>query len=106
MSEIGIVSHCRTFANRMSPTLKQVVFIGVFLLCLAPFIDPPIALLLGFVVAQTIGHPFFHLNGKATNWLLKASVVGLGFGMNLNHALEAGREGLVFTVFTIVVTLL
>ncbi len=106
MSGIGVLNLYRTFASRMDATLKKVIFIGVLLLCLAPFIDPPIALLLGFVVAQTIGHPFFHLNGKATNWLLKGSVVGLGFGMNLNHALEAGREGLAFTVFTIVVTLL
>lgn len=106
MPWIGVVKLCYTFAGSMSPTLRKVIFIGVLLLCFAPFIDPPIALLLGFVVAQTIGHPFFHWNAKATNWLLKGSVVGLGFGMNLNHALEAGREGLIFTVFTIVITLL
>lgn len=90
----------------MNDTLKKIIFIAVLLLCLTPYIDPPIALLLGFVIAQTIGHPFHSWNSKATNWLLKSSVIGLGFGMNLNHALEAGREGLVFTVFTIVVTLL
>ena len=90
----------------MNDTLKKVIFIVVLLTCLTPWIDPPIALLLGFVIAQSIGHPFIQWNSKATNWLLKSSVIGLGFGMNLNHALEAGREGLVFTVFTIVITLL
>jgi len=90
----------------MNETLKKVIFIVVLLCCFTPWIDPPIALLLGFVIAQTIGHPFYKWNGKATNWLLKSSVIGLGFGMNLNHALEAGREGLVFTVCTIVLTLL
>lgn len=90
----------------MNETLKKVIFIVVLLCCFTPWIDPPIALLLGFVIAQTIGHPFYQWNGKATNWLLKSSVVGLGFGMNLNHALEAGREGLVFTICTIVLTLL
>jgi len=90
----------------MNETLKKVIFIVVLLTCFTPWIDPPIALLLGFVIAQTIGHPFIQWNSKATNWLLKSSVIGLGFGMNLNHALEAGREGLIFTVCTIVLTLI
>jgi uncharacterized integral membrane protein (TIGR00698 family) len=106
MSGIGVLTLCCNFAATMNETLKKVIFIGVLLLCLTPYIDPPIALLLGFIIAQTIGHPFYSLNGKATNWLLKSSVVGLGFGMNLHHALEAGKEGLIFTIFTIVVTLL
>jgi uncharacterized integral membrane protein (TIGR00698 family) len=84
---------------------KKVIFIGALILCLTPYVDPPIALLLGFLLAQTIGHPFLHLNSKATNWLLKGSVVGLGFGMNLHHAVEAGKEGIYFTIFTIFITL-
>lgn len=63
------------------------------------------ALLLGFILAQTVGHPFIQWNGKATGWLLKISVVGLGFGMNLHHAIQAGKEGLLFTVFSIILTL-
>lgn len=76
------------------------------LLCLMPFVEPPAALVLGFVIAQTIGHPFIRFNHKATNWLLKSSVVGLGFGVNLQHALQAGREGIVFTVVSIGITFL
>lgn len=89
----------------MDLTTKKVIFIAALILCLTPFVDPPIALLLGFLLAQTIGHPFLHLNSKATNWLLKGSVVGLGFGMNLHHAVEAGKEGIYFTIFTIIITL-
>jgi uncharacterized integral membrane protein (TIGR00698 family) len=84
---------------------RKVVFIIALMLCLTPIVDPPIALLLGFVCAQTIGHPFLHLNHTATNWLLKISVVGLGFGMNLRHALEAGKTGLLVTIFSISLTL-
>ncbi|MCX6350421.1 MAG: putative sulfate exporter family transporter [Bacteroidetes bacterium] len=89
------------------PTLyKKVIFIALLLACLTPWIDPPLALLIGVVVAQTIGHPYLSLNSKATNWLLKTSVVGLGFGMNLTHAMQAGKEGLLFTVLSIVSALL
>jgi len=85
---------------------KQFIFIIAILFCLSPFIDPPLALLLGFMISLTIGHPFINLNHKAINLLLKTSVVGLGFGMNLNHAFEAGKQGLIFTIFSITLTLL
>ena len=77
----------------------------VAVLCLTPLIGPPLALLLGLIMAQTIGHPFLAYNHKATNWLLKASVVGLGFGMNAYSAVQAGKDGILFTVASIVGTL-
>lgn len=64
------------------------------------------ALFMGLIVAQFIGHPFLHLNQKATSWLLQVSVVGLGFGMNVNSALQAGREGIAFTIISIFGTLI
>lgn len=85
---------------------RPVFFTIIFVICFTPFIDPPLALLLGFILAQTTGHPFIHLNHKATNWLLKISVVGLGFGMSLHHAIEAGKDGLVFTICSISATLI
>jgi uncharacterized integral membrane protein (TIGR00698 family) len=84
---------------------KAIFFIALFA-CLCPIIDPPVALLLGFGVAQTVGHPFLHLNSKATGWLLKIAVVGLGFGMNVQQALDAGQTGLMFTIFSICLTFL
>lgn len=89
----------------MSHTLKKTVFFIAMTLSLTPLIDPPLALLLGFILAQTTGHPWMHLNGKVTGWLLKSSVVGLGFGVNLHHAAAAGKDGLIFTVFSILTTL-
>lgn len=69
-------------------------------------ISAPFALLAGVLVANVSGHPYLHLNQKATNILLQISVVGLGFGMNVNTALSAGKEGFVFTVVSILTTLL
>jgi uncharacterized integral membrane protein (TIGR00698 family) len=73
--------------------------------CLSPLITPPIALLIGLVIAQFIGHPYLHLNHKATHILLQVSVVGLGFGMNITSAMTAGKEGLTFTIISITGTL-
>lgn len=88
-----------------SKLLRKIVFVLLVILCLFPFVEPPIALLAGFILSFTIGHPYLHLNNKATKILLQASVVGLGFGMNLFEAMEAGKEGLIFTVSSIVLTL-
>jgi uncharacterized integral membrane protein (TIGR00698 family) len=60
---------------------------------------------MGLIIAQFIGHPYLHLNHKATQILLQISVVGLGFGMNVNNAMKAGKEGILFTIISIVGTL-
>lgn len=87
-------------------TVREVIFIGALLLCLTPWASPPLALFLGLVVAQVIGHPFQHVNHKVTSLLLKVSVVGLGFGINFQSALKAGSDGFLFTIISIVGTLL
>jgi uncharacterized integral membrane protein (TIGR00698 family) len=86
-------------------TTRELIFLVAFVLCLSPFITPPIALLMGLIIAQFIGHPYLHLNHKATHLLLQISVVGLGFGMNVDSALKAGQNGLIFTIVSIIVTL-
>ena len=91
---------------QISPFIKKVVFILAIVCCFTPYIDAPLALLLGFIIAQTIGHSFIQFNHKATSLLLKISVVGLGFGVNIHHAIEAGKSGFVFTFFSIAFTFL
>jgi len=91
---------------RINTTTQQIIFVLLLLLCLFPIISPPIALLLGLVVANLSGHPFLHLNHKATNFLLQVSVVGLGFGMNVHSAVSAGKEGFIFTIGSIVATII
>lgn len=86
--------------------LYKAIFILVAVLCLFPFVQPPFALFAGIVLAFTIGHPFYHLNGKLTKILLQTSVVGLGFGMNIYDAVEAGKDGLIFTIFSIITTII
>ena len=85
--------------------IRQTIFALAVLLCLTPLVSPPLALVMGLVIALFVGHPLLHLNHRATQILLQVSVVGLGFGMNAASALRAGREGFLFTVVSITGTL-
>ncbi len=84
--------------------IRTAAFVALLLFCLTPWCSPPIALALGLAFALTVGSPF--KTSKATKILLQASVVGLGFGMNLQRVIAAGRTGILFTLATIVGTLL
>lgn len=87
----------------ISKNHKEVIFITA--LFAVPFLEPAFALLLGLAMSLTIGHPFLHINSRIIHVLLQISVVGLGFGMNVDQALEAGKNGVVFTIFSILFTL-
>lgn len=94
----------KNLLNR-SVTTKEIIFVFALISCLTSFVTPPVALLIGFAIAQLVGHPFLHLNHEVTSFLLKFSVVGLGFGMNIQSAVQAGKKGILFTVASIIGTL-
>lgn len=83
----------------------KIIYLLAILLCSLPFVDTPFALLIGIILAQTVQHPFPKSNKKLIHILLQVSVVGLGFGMNAWQALYAGKQGLLFTVFSIISTI-
>ena len=86
--------------------MRIVVFVALSILCLTPWITPPIALAIGVAFALTLEHPFPKQGSRAAKILLQASVVGLGFGMNLQQVVAAGKTGVIFTIVTIAGTLL
>lgn len=65
-------------------------------------VTPALALLIGLAFALTIGCPAPKFNKKTSKYLLQASVVGLGFGMNLIESLKSGSEGMLFTIVSVV----
>ncbi|HEY1251084.1 MAG TPA: putative sulfate exporter family transporter [Thermoanaerobaculia bacterium] len=67
----------------------------------AGFTNPPVALVLGLVFGLTVPHPLDALSRRASKILLQASVVGLGFGMNLHSVIRVGRSGFVYTLLGI-----
>ena len=66
------------------------------------FITPPVALFTGLVFAFIFGIPYPTFNKKLSKYLLQASVVGLGFGMNLQKSLQSGADGMLFTVVSVI----
>ena len=81
--------------------IPQILFVAGFVLCWTGLITPPIALALGLIFGFAFKHPFPTQTRVATKYLLQASVVGLGFGMNLHEVLVAGRSGFVYTALGI-----
>ena len=68
-------------------------------LCFFPVVSPPIALFIGIIFVNIFGQVFNA--DKIIKIVLQVSIVGLGFGINLKQALQAGSEGFLFTVFSI-----
>lgn len=86
--------------------MKKALYIVLVVCCLLPFITPPMALMAGFLYALLFGQAFPTFNRKSSNILLQASVVGLGFGMNVSQALASGKDGMLFTIVSVAGTLL
>lgn len=70
------------------------------------WVTPPVALFLGLAFALLCGQAHPKFNKKTSKYLLQYSVVGLGFGMNLHSALASGKEGMEFTIISVVGTLI
>ena len=72
---------------------------------LSKWCTPPVMLFLGLAYALICGQGYPSLNKKLSKVLLQYSVVGLGFGMNLYESLASGREGMLFTIVSVIGTL-
>jgi len=79
---------------------KRLFFLGL-ILSASGLISPPFALLGGLVYGLALSHPFHVESKKLAKFLLQASVVGLGFGMNLHEVVHAGRSGFLYTAVSI-----
>ncbi len=66
------------------------------------FITPAVALFVGLMFALCFGCPYPKFNKKGSKFLLQASVVGLGFGMNVTESLKSGSEGMMFTIVSVI----
>jgi uncharacterized integral membrane protein (TIGR00698 family) len=86
--------------------IQKTVFV-VGLICAASgFVSPPLALAMGLVFGLAFTHPFRSSSTRLSRYLLQASVVGLGFGMDLHQVIRAGRTGFLYTLLSISFTLI
>lgn len=84
---------------------KNLFFVGV-IVAASGLISPPIALLAGLIYGLSFAHPYHIDSKKLSAFLLQASIVGLGFGMNLHEVVKAGRSGFLYTAISISFALL
>ncbi|UXI04593.1 YeiH family protein [Photobacterium sp. TY1-4] len=80
-------------------------FYLIALICLLPIISSPVALILGFILASLGLVPTQFNLAALTKRLLSYSIIGLGFGIHLDEAIEASQQGLGLVVGSIFCTL-
>lgn len=84
---------------------SKLFFVGL-ILAASGLVSPPLALLGGLVYGIALTNPFHAECKDLSRFLLQASVVGLGFGMNLGEVVRTGRSGFFYTALGITSTML
>ena len=71
------------------------------------FVTPALALFVGLMYALILGDvPYGKFNKKCSKYLLQAAVVGLGFGMNFEQSIQAGKDGMLLTIASVFVVMI
>lgn len=84
---------------------KNIFFIGL-IVAASGLLSPPVALVAGIVYGFSFAHPFHIESRRLAKLLLQASVVGLGFGMDLHQVIRVGRSGFLYTAASITFAML
>src|ERR1700679_3270528 len=85
--------------------MKNLSFVGI-ILAAAGILSPPLALAAGLAYGLSVEHGWHLEARRLSKFLLQASVVCLGFGMNLSQVISVGRSGFVYTAVGITFALL
>lgn len=84
---------------------KNLFFLGI-ILAASGVLSPPFALAAGLAYGLSVAHGY-HLDARRlSKFLLQASVVCLGFGMNLGEVIRVGRSGFLYTAIGITFAML
>lgn len=79
---------------------RSVFFLGL-LLAGSGLVSPPAALVGGIAFGFTVVHPYRKEASSLAKLLLQISVILLGFGMNLQQVVHAGKSGFRYTAISI-----
>lgn len=98
----------------MNVKVKSAVYILLFVFFAIPFnafgigfVTPALALFVGLIYALILGDvPYGKFNKKCSKYLLQAAVVGLGFGMNFEQSIQAGKDGMLLTIASVFVVMI
>ncbi|MGE0156465.1 MAG: YeiH family protein [Geobacter sp.] len=86
--------------------VHKALLAGLLLICCLPIVSAPMALTAGLVFGLVIGNPWKTTTSTWSRRLLQASVVGLGFGINLPVILKISKDAFFYTVISISFTML
>ncbi|MBP6285133.1 MAG: putative sulfate exporter family transporter, partial [Paludibacteraceae bacterium] len=87
----------------LSQKHTRILYAVIMLFCFFPFVTPVMALAIGLVVA-ILGFRDISIT-KYTSFSLQASIVLMGFGMNLHQVLGASKTGFMHTAISVVVVM-
>ena len=98
----------------MNVKVKSAVYILLFVFFAIPFnafgigfVTPALALFVGLMYALILGDvPYGKFNKKCSKYLLQAAVVGLGFGMNFEQSIQAGKDGMLLTIASVFIVMI
>lgn len=92
--------------NKIQLKRRDSLFIGLALLCFFPIISSPTALVIGFLLATFGLIPENIDTSFLTKKLLAYSIIGLGFGIDLDQAITASRDNIGLIISSIISTLI
>jgi uncharacterized integral membrane protein (TIGR00698 family) len=84
---------------------KNLFFLGI-ILAASGILSPPFALAAGLAYGLSVAHGYHVDARRLSKFLLQASVVCLGFGMNLGEVIRVGRSGFLYTALGITFAML
>lgn len=90
----------------MTPVSAKRIFFLSIIISASGFVSPAVALAAGIAFGLLLPHPFAMESRDLSRLLLQASVIALGFGMNLHQVVHAGASGFVDTAVSIVSAIL
>jgi len=85
--------------------VRNLFFLGI-ILAASGLLSPPLALACGIAYGLLATHEYQADARRLSRFLLQASVVCLGFGMNLGEVIRVGRSGFLYTAVGITFALL
>ncbi len=90
---------------KRTPLFPAIVYASAAILCFTIQMSGAVALVGGIILTLFLPNPFTRVTQPLTHILLKAAVIGLGFGTQLSTALQAGKEGFGFAAVSIICTI-
>ena len=85
--------------------MHAILFFGLIFTVLILPVSAPMALVAGVLFSSILIHPYPEKNKTWLNWLLKVSVVGLGFGMNVTQVIDSSLVGIEIMIASFVFVL-